>query len=66
MLREAVRVTGSGGLLFFRDLMRPADLQQLDALVQTHVGDENEQQQTMFRDSLKAALNVNEMRAAVQ
>ncbi len=66
VLREAVRVTGPGGLLFFRDLMRPADLQELDALVQTYVGDENEHQQSMFRDSLKAALNLDEMRAAVE
>jgi len=65
VLREAVRVTAPGGLLFFRDLFRPEDLATLERLVQTYAGEENEHQQKMFADSLHAALTVDEMRGLV-
>lgn len=64
-LRESVRVTRIGGRLFFRDLMRPADQETLDALVETHAKDDNDHQRKMFTESLHAALTVEEMQALV-
>ena len=66
VVREALRVTRSGGLIFFRDLIRPADLAQLEQLVTTYAGQEDEAQQKMFRDSLHAALTVDEVGELVQ
>lgn len=64
-LAEAVRVTADGGLLFFRDLMRPEDEQQLQGFVEQYAGQENERQQKMFADSLRAALTLEEIRQLV-
>lgn len=64
-LAEAVRVTKAGGLLFFRDLMRPESTETLEALVQTYAGDQNDHQQKMFRESLHAALSLDEIRQLV-
>jgi len=65
-LREAVRVTRAGGLLFARDLMRPETSDQVQSLVQNYAGDENEHSRQMFDDSLRAALSLEEIRALVQ
>jgi ubiquinone/menaquinone biosynthesis C-methylase UbiE len=65
VLREAARVTSPGGLLFFRDLMRPADETTLQQLVSTYAGGANEQQREMFADSLHAALSLAEIRELV-
>ena len=65
VLKEAIRVVSPGGLLFFRDLMRPKDDETVRELVETYTGQENEHQQQMFEDSLRAALDVDEMRALV-
>ena len=61
-LKEAVRVTAPGGLLFFRDLLRPETKEQLDALVQTYAGNEEAGAQQMFGESLHAALSLTEIR----
>ena len=60
---EMLRVLKSGGLLFVRDLLRPDDAETLERLVQTYAGNENAHQQQMFRDSLHAALTLDELRA---
>jgi ubiquinone/menaquinone biosynthesis C-methylase UbiE len=65
VLQAAVRVTKPGGLLFFRDLMRPETEEQLNQLVETYSGQESEHAQQLFRDSLHAALNLAEMRQIV-
>lgn len=65
-LAESVRVTAPGGLLFFRDLMRPADDATVNHLVQTYAGNENDHSRQMFDDSLRAALDLDEIRALVQ
>ena len=61
VLREMARVLKPGGLLFVRDLMRPADLPTLQHLVDTYAGDANAHQRKMFSDSLHAALTVPEV-----
>ena len=61
-MSEMVRVLRPGGLMFVRDLMRPDDVETLDNIVQTYAGDENEHQQKMFRESLHAALTLDDVR----
>lgn len=65
-LKEAVRVTKSGGRLFFRDLMRPESREELDRLVDLHAGEDNEHQRKMFAESLHAALTVDEFRDMIE
>ena len=62
VLREAVRVTKPGGLLFFRDLMRPVQPEDVSRLVETYAAEANERQRKMFDDSLRAALDLDEIR----
>lgn len=62
VLAESKRVTVRGGLVFFRDLRRPDDQDELNRIVATHAAEANEQQRTMFRHSLQAALTLDEMR----
>ena len=65
VLRESVRVLAPGGLLFFRDLLRPDAETQLAQLVATYVGGESETAQRLFADSLRAALSLAEIRTLV-
>ena len=65
VLVESIRVTRPGGLLFFRDLLRPETEEEVAQLVSTYAGDENEHQRQMFDDSLRAALSLSEIRAMV-
>src|SRR5262245_36313513 len=48
VLAEMVRVTVPGGLLFVRDLMRPADEVALQRLVAAYTGGTNAHQKQMF------------------
>lgn len=59
--REMVRVLAPGGLLFVRDLMRPQTESELEYLVQTYAGDATPRQRQLFRQSLHAALTVEEV-----
>lgn len=61
VLAECWRTLRPGGLLFIRDLMRPSDEATLDGLVRQYAGDANAHQQQMFRESLHAALTVEEV-----
>lgn len=65
VLREAIRVTRPGGLIFFRDLFRPESEPTLRRLVEIYAADCNEKQQQMFAASLHAALSLDEIRALV-
>jgi ubiquinone/menaquinone biosynthesis C-methylase UbiE len=65
VLREAVRVCRTGGLLFVRDLARPDSTDMVEYLVQQYAGTENAHQQQLFRESLHAALTVDEVRGLV-
>ncbi len=62
VVQQMIRVLRSGGVLFVRDLLRPNDLESVDRLVATYAGNENQHQQQMFRDSLCAALTLDEVR----
>jgi ubiquinone/menaquinone biosynthesis C-methylase UbiE len=64
-LKEAVRVTMPGGLLFFRDLLRPESTEQLTQLVQSYAGNEEATAQKMFAESLHAALTLDEIREMI-
>jgi ubiquinone/menaquinone biosynthesis C-methylase UbiE len=65
VVREAVRVTREGGLLFFRDLLRPETEGQLRHLVATYAAGANDHQQRMFAESLHAALALDEIRGLI-
>jgi ubiquinone/menaquinone biosynthesis C-methylase UbiE len=65
VLSEMVRVLAPGGVLFVRDLLRPADEAALRHLVAVYAGDANAHQQQMFGDSLRAALTLEEIRGLV-
>jgi ubiquinone/menaquinone biosynthesis C-methylase UbiE len=63
-LGEMTRVVSpKGGLLFVRDLLRPAGQGELQHLVQTYAGDSDVHQQKMFAESLHAALTLDEIRS---
>ncbi|MEZ6061263.1 MAG: class I SAM-dependent methyltransferase [Planctomycetaceae bacterium] len=62
VFREIARVAKGGAAIFIRDLMRPETSSAVDHLVATHAGSENAFQQRMFRESLHAALTVDEVR----
>jgi ubiquinone/menaquinone biosynthesis C-methylase UbiE len=70
-LKEAARVTRPGGLLYFRDLLRPTDEAELEKLVNLYapaagVSPEADHQRTMFAESLHAALTLEEIRKLVK
>lgn len=61
-LRTAVRLLRAGGRLFVRDLFRPASLEETEKLVALYAGQESENAQQLFRQSLLAALTLDEIR----
>ena len=63
--REMVRVLQPGGLLYVRDLLRPSSVDELERLVRDNAGEETEYSQQLFRQSLHAALTVDEVRAMI-
>ncbi len=64
-LRTCHRLLRDGGRLFLRDLARPENEQQVERLVSLHVGDEAAAAQQLFRQSLHAALTIDEVREIV-
>lgn len=64
-LEEAIRVTKPGGILFFRDLLRPETGDDVQRLVELYAGDEDDFQKKMFDDSLRAALSLEEIRELI-
>jgi ubiquinone/menaquinone biosynthesis C-methylase UbiE len=65
VIKDAWRVTARGGLIFFRDLLRPADERTLIYLVDTYAAGATKHQRQMLEDSLRAALTVEEVRELI-
>jgi ubiquinone/menaquinone biosynthesis C-methylase UbiE len=66
VLREMARVAKPGAALLIRDLLRPDTPEAADALVRQYAGNESARQQKLFRDSLGAALTLDEIAAAAR
>lgn len=64
-LAEAWRVLAPGGLLFVRDLLRPADDAEVARLVDAYTAGATDHQRQLFDDSLRAALSLEEIRRLV-
>ncbi|MEE2707430.1 MAG: class I SAM-dependent methyltransferase, partial [Planctomycetota bacterium] len=65
VLAESVRATAAGGLLFFRDLLRPEDDAAVRRLVRHYAGNDTAYQRKLFDDSLRASLTLCEVRDIV-
>ena len=66
VLAEAVRVLKPGGLIFFRDLLRPDSDAEVERLVALYAAECNDHQRAMFEASLRAALTLEEVVALVE
>jgi len=58
---ESLRVLRPSGVLFVRDLFRPDSKQEVERLVALHAGSESERSQQLLRQSLEAALRLDEL-----
>ncbi|MGK7902006.1 MAG: class I SAM-dependent methyltransferase [Hormoscilla sp.] len=63
--REVKRLLKPGGSILIRDLIRPPDVATMDALVASIGGEYNQYQTKLFRDSLHAALTLDEVKQMV-
>ena len=62
VFREMIRLLKNEGCLFIRDLLRPNTNDEVEELVSLHAAKANEYQQQLFRQSLQAALTIDEVR----
>lgn len=62
-IAAAIRLVQPGGRLFFRDLVRPASEEELEALVELHGQNEADISRQLLRQSLWAALTLAEVEA---
>ena len=60
-LADMLKLRKHGGLLFVRDLERPADDAAVHALVARYAGNETKKARDLFEASLRAALTVDEV-----
>jgi ubiquinone/menaquinone biosynthesis C-methylase UbiE len=58
---EVARVLQPQGAILIRDLIRPANVEIMETLVASIGAEYNEQQKKLFRDSLNAALTLDEV-----
>jgi len=61
VMREVKRVLKPNGLIFFRDLKRLDSVADIDAIVNQYTKNDTKDQRKLFRDSLFAALTIEEM-----
>lgn len=64
--REMLRILRPGGLLFVRDLLRLESAAEIERVVEQYTGGESLRQQQLFRQSLHAALTLDEVAAMVE
>lgn len=64
-IEQMIRVCKENGRLFVRDLCRPESLDRVEELVSMYAGKETPYSQQLFRQSLIAALTVDEVRDLV-
>ncbi len=64
--QNCVRVLLPGGRIFIRDLLRPSSGDEVEQLVKTHAAGESELSQQLLRQSLHAALSLDELRAILR
>ena len=64
-IASAIRLLHGEGRLFFRDLARPKSEATIEALVSQYAGEEPEFAQQLFRQSLHAALTIDEIKEIV-
>ncbi|PAX53271.1 class I SAM-dependent methyltransferase [Brunnivagina elsteri] len=62
---EIKRVLKPNGAIFIRDLFRPANMETLNALVDSIGSEYDLHQKQLFRDSLHAALSINEVKILI-
>lgn len=62
---ELARIVSRGGLLFVRDLFRPASKSAINRLVDTYAAGATAHQRQLLADSLRAALTLDEVRDAI-
>lgn len=65
VLKEAARVLKPGGLIFFRDLLRPDTDEEVERLVSLYACECNDHQKALFNASLRAALTLPEVQQLV-
>lgn len=65
-MEQMVRIVRPGGRIFVRDLMRPGDLETVESLVSTYAANETEQNRQLLRQSLIAALTLEEIQELVE
>lgn len=58
---EGKRLSKGNGLIFFKDLLRPNSVKEVDRLVAQHAADGTSHQRELFRNSLRASLTVREV-----
>jgi len=63
---EAKRLVSNGGVIYFKDLLRPKTLSELEHLVSKYANDANDYQRILFRNSLHAALTLDEVKTNVE
>lgn len=64
-IKEIARLVRAGGRIFVRDLCRPDSEESVEEIVQRIAGSESHGAQSMFRQSLLAALTLDEIRNLV-
>ena len=66
MFRALAKAAGDGGAVFVRDLCRPEQGHEVDALVERYAAGESALARSLFHASLHAALTVDEVRDAAE
>lgn len=65
-LSEVKRVILPGGAVLIRDLLRPKTVEEMNAMVKEVGAEYDEHQTKLFRDSLHAALSLNEVQELIE